>query len=163
MALQKLVPSHEKTVQIYLQIFKLIFNILIRFSLSLFYGKRYTQIQAEKGICSYKEAVTDVEKSNTEEMYSSYGFNAGHALLLPGTKVEVTYGHKKLLLTINTIPPTSSNTTLELTKEAALVLGIRPGHVECYVKISTIDQSYNYLPPAIFLIFYLTSMLLIMG
>lgn len=121
-------------------------------------------MQAEKGKCSYNVPKTGVDESNAREMYSSYGFNAGHALLLPGTKVEVTHDHKKLLLTISSIRPTSNDSTLELTREAATVLGIKAGdNVDCIVKISTVDPSYNYLPPVIFLIFYLTSMFYITG
>jgi len=69
-------------------------------------------------------------------MYFTYGFNAAHAVLPPGTKVEVKLNDKKFILTINNRPSINNEVILEFSKETARALNIENGgKVSCDIII----------------------------
>jgi len=76
-------------------------------------------------MCSYN--YNPETKIVSDGMYFTYGFNAGHAVLPPGTKVEVKVNDKKFIITINNQPSKNNDVILEFTKETARALNIENG------------------------------------
>lgn len=84
----------------------------------------------------------------SDRMYNTHGLNAAHALLEPGTKVEVRLNDKKLIVTINDNPSTKEEVILEFSRETAKVLNIENGRkVPCTIIVPRLENStyYKYL------------------
>jgi len=81
-------------------------------------------------------------------MYKIHGLNAAHALLEPGTKVEVRLKDKKLMVTINDNPSTKNGVILEFSRETANVLNIENGaKTRCTIIVPRLENTsyYKYL------------------
>lgn len=75
------------------------------------------------------------------KQYRPFGINAGHATLLPGTIVEVTYNNAKEFVTIKHHLVNRDDIILDLNTEAALVLGItKEGVVPCSVRVPFMEN-----------------------
>jgi len=107
----------------------------------------FLYIEEQKGICAYSQISEN--KVVDEGLYLAYGLNAGHAILPPGTKVEVILNDKNLVVTINNQPSKNNDVILEFTKEAAKALDIEiGGKVPCTITIVPQlenNQYYKYL------------------
>lgn len=113
----------------------------------------------ESGECYYKEPTTEEEISIADQLNSEYGFNVAHALLPEGTQLVIAYDHKKLLVTVNSYRTTKNGTLIELSREVAEFFKITES-VICTVRPANESVDYNFIPPIVLLIFYITSMFL---
>jgi len=94
----------------------------------------YLYIAEQTGMCSYKNFPEN--KAINDGLYLAYGLNAGHAILEPGTKVEVRLNDKKLVVTINNQPSRNNDVILEFSKETAKALNVANGEkVPCSLVI----------------------------
>jgi len=106
-------------------------NIIVKAMQSL-------HLTGEEGKCAYF-ANKDGQLSN--KLYNTFGVNAGHATLLPGTIVEVTYNDAKILVTINDHPINRTDIILDLNTEAAEDLGImEKAVVPCKVRVPFLEN-----------------------
>ncbi|XP_025197748.1 uncharacterized protein LOC112596336 [Melanaphis sacchari] len=97
----------------------------------------------EKGFCFYNSSLNKNESNNAFVMY---GINAAHSLLLPYTQVELSYGNKTIDVTINGFEKKSNETLLEISREAALQLGIeKNGEFPCSIKVNVPEPNYSSL------------------
>jgi len=81
-------------------------------------------------------------------MYNIHGLNAAHAILEPGTQVEVRLNDKKLIVTINDYPSTENGVILEFSRETAKVLNIEDGgKIPCTIIVPRLENTsyYKYL------------------
>ncbi|NP_001155648.1 uncharacterized protein LOC100165005 precursor [Acyrthosiphon pisum] len=103
--------------------------------------------EEQTGMCSYN--YNPENKAVDDGLYFLYGLNAGHAVLPPGTKVEVKLNDKNLIVTINNQPSKKNDVILELSRETAKTLNIpNGGKVPCtIVVVPPIENNayYKYL------------------
>jgi len=93
----------------------------------------------------------------SDGMYFKYGFNAAHAILEPGTKVEVQLNDKKFIVTINNHPLQNNEVMLEFSKETAQVLNVERGRkVPCAITIVPELESNSYYRYLKYILPYLT-------
>ncbi|XP_060878113.1 uncharacterized protein LOC132950609 [Metopolophium dirhodum] len=99
----------------------------------------------QTGMCSYN---APENRTISDRMYNIHGLNAAHALLEPGTKVEVRLNDKKLIVTINDYPSTEKGVILEFSRETAKVLNIENGRkIPCTIIVPRLENTsyYKYL------------------
>ncbi|CAI6377843.1 unnamed protein product [Macrosiphum euphorbiae] len=99
----------------------------------------------QTGICSYN---APENMTISDRMYKIHGLNAAHALLEPGTKVEVRLIDKKLMVTINDNPSTKNGVILEFSRETANVLNIENGaKTRCTIIVPRLENTsyFKYL------------------
>jgi len=119
----------------------------------------------QTGICSYNNNLES--KVVSEGLYFTYGLNAAHAILPPGTNVEIRLNDKKLIVTINNHPSKNNDVILEFSKETAKALNIEDGgKVPCTITIvpklenNSYYQYLKYILPYITLFTFLFRLLL---
>ncbi|XP_022170099.1 uncharacterized protein LOC111033602 isoform X2 [Myzus persicae] len=96
--------------------------------------KSYFRTKEQTGICSYTN--NQVSETVSDGMFFSYSFNAAHAVLEPGTRVEVKLDDKKFIVTINNRPSQNNEVILEFSKETARALNIdNGGKIPCTISI----------------------------
>lgn len=112
-------------------------------------------LEEQSGICSYN--YSPETKIVSDGMYFTYGFNAAHAVLSPGTKVEVKVKDKKFIITINNQPSKNNEVILEFSKETARALNIENGaKVPCDIFIVPQMENNPYYKYLKYILPYLT-------
>jgi len=102
------------------------------------------EYKIENGTCSYKNSSYD--KKASELAYSTFGVHAAHAILPPFTLVQLTYNNKTIDVTINGFTNKTNGTLLDLSREAADMLGIKEGvEVSCSIGVYEPEISYSHI------------------
>lgn len=115
----------------------------------------FLYVVEQTGICSYNYVPQN--KAFNEGLYLVYGLNAGHAVLPPGTKVEVKLNDKKLVVTINNQPSKNNDVILEFSKETAKALNVtNGGKVPCTIVVVPQLENNPYYKYLKYVIPYIT-------
>jgi len=105
--------------------------------------------------CVYKEQ----NDSISARLNRTFGYNAAHHNLLPGTLVEVTYGGIQETLTINNHRSKLLGETLELSTETAKKLGFKDyGIGPCQVNFPGLSNYKNFVKKVLYFFFPLNNL-----
>jgi rare lipoprotein A len=80
--------------------------------------------QAEPIVATYYANKYAGKPTASEQPYDPYGFTAAHPALPFGTKLLVSYGDKRVIITVNDRIPYSSDSDLDLSWAAAKAIGL---------------------------------------
>jgi len=80
--------------------------------------------QAEPIVATYYANEYAGKLTASEQPYDPYGFTAAHPSLPFGTKLLVSYGAKRVIVTVNDRIPYSSDSDLDLSWAAAKAIGL---------------------------------------
>jgi rare lipoprotein A len=80
--------------------------------------------QAEPIVATYYANKYASKPTASEQPYDPYGFTAAHPSLPFGTKLLVSYGGKRVIVTVNDRIPYSSDSDLDLSWAAAKAIGL---------------------------------------
>lgn len=91
------------------------------------------------GKCLYRKSTNDEERV---QLYRAYGASAANAVLQPGTVIEVIVNHTKQLITIDNRYENTNDYLLNLSEDAATLLGIKQeGVVDCEMRVPLLKNS----------------------
>jgi rare lipoprotein A len=80
--------------------------------------------QAEPIVATYYASKYASKSTASGQPYDPYGFTAAHPSLPFGTKLLVSYGGKRVIVTVNDRIPYSSDSDLDLSWAAAKAIGL---------------------------------------
>ncbi|XP_026813353.1 uncharacterized protein LOC113553948 [Rhopalosiphum maidis] len=102
------------------------------------------EYKIENGTCLYKNS--SYNKNASDTAYDTFGVHAAHAMLPPFTKIQLTYNNKTIDVTINGFTNKTNGTLLDLSREAADILGIKEGElVPCSLGVYGPEPNYSQI------------------